>query len=78
MQHGCGLLRLRRCLHIHQVIPAGVQRTDLMITLEPMEAMQLQTRGGVHVINAELGAATAIQQHQRTPILFGIGALHLS
>merc|ERR1712185_577817 len=43
-----------------------------------MKAVQLQSTGGVDVINSERCAAAAIEQHQRTPVLLGVSALHLT
>jgi len=60
------------------VVPALGHGADLVITVEPVEAVELQARGCVHIVGCEGGAATAVEQHQRAPVLFGVGALHLS
>lgn len=77
VQHrgGVGLAGL---LHRHQVIPPVGEGTDLVIALQPAEAMQLQTAGAVDVIRRQSLAATAVEQHQRAPVLFGISALNFA
>ena len=78
MQHRRSVERFGRCLHIDQVIPTTLDRTDFMISFEPMEAVKFKTRCRVHVVGRELGAAAAVQQHQRTPVLLRVGALHFA
>lgn len=60
------------------MIPAPLDGADLVVTLQPVEAVQLQPHGRVHVVERELGAAAALEQHQGTPILFGVSAPHLT
>ena len=58
------------------MIPTAPDRTDFVIILQPLEAMHLQPTSGADVINGELSAAAAVEQHHRTPLLLGVSALH--
>ena len=71
-------MRECRILHAHQVVPAALDGPDLMVATEPVEAVQVEAGGGVYIIGREGGAAAAVEQHQRAPVLLGIGALHLT
>ena len=51
-------------LHIHEVVPVALNGTDLVITAEPVEAVQVEAGGGVDVIGRKGGAAAAVEQHQ--------------
>ena len=64
----------RRNLHIHQMIPTALNRTDFVIPLQPVEAVQARTPMPVLTKSGrELGAAAAVEQHQGAPILFRVG-----
>ena len=43
-----------------------------------MEAVQLQSGSRVHIVDRELRAAAAVEQHQGAPVLLGISALYFS
>jgi hypothetical protein len=51
------------------------QGADLVVTGEPLEAVQLQARGAVDELRREGRAALALKQHQRAPVLFGVAGL---
>ena len=56
-------LAIQEALEHLRVIPAPLDRTNLVITLQPMETMKLQSGGGVDIVHSELLAPTAIQEH---------------
>ena len=60
------------------MVPAALDGTDLMVAAEPMEAVQVEPGCCVDVFRREGGAAAAVKQHQRAPVLLGVGALHFA
>ena len=58
-------------LHVDQMIPSGIQGTDFMVAVQPVEAVQLQPGGRVDVVNCELAAALAVEQHQGAQFFLG-------
>ena len=60
------------------MVPATLDGTDLMVAAEPVEAVQVEPGCCVDVFRREGGAAAAIKQHQRAPVLLGVGALHFA
>jgi hypothetical protein len=65
-------------LHVHQVVPAVGEGTYFVITGEPVETMQIQATGAVDILRSQSCTTATVKQHQRAPVLFGIGALHLA
>ena len=59
-----------------QVVPAGRDLADQRVVAQPLELVQLEPAGGVHVVGRERRAAGAVHQHHRRPVLLLVLRLH--